>query len=176
MFRNITYFYSYLIKKEKKYLLFIKFIIQCIRAMKVIETGQDWKIAALRSSFHVHFLFWRNEIIGVGYNVKEEKQSVLAHAELIAIKQASKKLNNWRLDNCDIYVTLDPCPMCASAIKQARIKSVFSACENSYTKNFDILNSIFKKDSTNSEVNFITNLDVEKSKKILSDFFKKQRK
>ena len=70
-----------------------------------------------------------NEIIGVGYNVKEEKQSVLAHAELIAINQASKKLNNWRLDNCDIYVTLDPCPMCASAIKQARIKNVFSACE-----------------------------------------------
>ena len=66
--------------------------------------------------------------------------------------------------------------MCASAIKQARIKNVFSACENSYTKNFDILNSIFKKDSTNSEVNFITNLDVEKTKKILSDFFKKQRK
>lgn len=117
-----------------------------------------------------------NEIIGVGYNVKEEKQSVLAHAELIAINQASKKLNNWRLYNCDIYVTLDPCPMCASAIKQARIKNVFSACENSYTKNFDILNSIFKKDSTNSEVNFITNLDVEKTKKILSDFFKKQRK
>ena len=47
-------------KKRKKYLLFVKFIIQCIRAMKVIETGQDWKIAALRSSFHVHFLFWRN--------------------------------------------------------------------------------------------------------------------
>ena len=84
-----------------------------------------------------------NEIIGVGYNVKEEKQSVLAHAELIAINQASKKLNNWRLDNCDIYVTLDPCPMCASAIKQARIKNVFSACENSYTKTFDILNRVF---------------------------------
>ena len=116
------------------------------------------------------------KIISRGHNIKEKKQSSLAHAEIIAIEKATRKVKNWRLIDCDIYVTLEPCPMCASAIKQARIKNVFSACENSYTKNFDILNSIFKKDSTNSEVNFITNLDVEKTKKILSDFFKKQRK
>ena len=116
------------------------------------------------------------KIISRGHNIKEKKQSSLAHAEIIAIEKATRKVKNWRLIDCDIYVTLEPCPMCASAIKQARIKNVFSACENSYTKNFDILNSIFKKDSTNSEVNFTTNLDVEKTKKILSDFFKKQRK
>ena len=90
-----------------------------------------------------------NEIIGVGYNVKEEKQSVLAHAELIAINQASKKLNNWRLDNCDIYVTLDPCPMCASAIKQARIKNVYSAISNKDENNNFLIKKIFETDKVN---------------------------
>ena len=117
-----------------------------------------------------------DKILARAHNLKNQSNSSLAHAEIIAINIACKKLQNWRLNDCDIYITLEPCPMCASAIKQARIKNVFSACENSYTKNFDILNLIFKKDSTNSEVNFITNLDVEKTKKILSDFFKKQRK
>ena len=68
-----------------------------------------------------------NKIIGFGYNKKEKNNSVLEHAELNAIKMAQKKLNNWRLNDCDIYVSLDPCPMCASAIKQARIKNVYSA-------------------------------------------------
>ena len=114
-------------------------------------------------------------IIGKGYNKKEKDNSVFSHAEIYAIKEASKKLNNWRLDNCDIYVTLDPCPMCASAIKQSRIKNVFSACENLYLKNTKILNLIFEDNDINSSVNFISNLNVEKSKKILSNFFKKQR-
>ncbi len=114
-------------------------------------------------------------IISFGYNQKEEDKCVLKHAELIAIEEASKKLDNWRLDGCDIYVTLDPCPMCASAIKQARIRNVYSALSNSDSSNLSIIQEIFKKDSTNPDVHFETNLDVEKSKKILNDFFKKHR-
>lgn len=114
-------------------------------------------------------------VISKGYNKKESEKSVFSHAEINAIKEASEKLNNWRLDNCDIYVTLDPCPMCASAIKQSRIKNVYSACENSNSNNIQILNSIFKNNDINSSVNFVTNLNVEKSKKILNNFFKEQR-
>ena len=114
-------------------------------------------------------------IVSFGYNQKEEDKCVLKHAELIAIEKASKLLDNWRLDDCDLYVTLDPCPMCASAIKQARIRNVYSALSNSDSSNLSIIQEIFKKDSTNSDVHFETNLDVEKSKKILNDFFKKQR-
>ena len=100
-----------------------------------------------------------NEIIGFGYNKKEKNNSVLEHAELNAIKMAQKKLNNWRLNDCDIYISLDPCPMCASAIKQARIKNVYSALSNSDLNNLQIITEIFKKDKINPEVNFISNLN-----------------
>ena len=180
--------------------------------MEVIESGQDWKIAALRSSFHVHFLLllkrliymnmkymdlafdyaneaYKNDeipvgavivkddsVISFGYNKKEQSNCSLFHAEMIALYDASKILNNWRLDNCDIYVTLDPCPMCASAIKQSRIKNVYSALSNSDSLNNSIVNNIFKSDNTNPEVNFVSNLAVDKSKKLLNDFFVNQRK
>ena len=176
--------------------------------MKVIETGQDWKIAALRSSFHVHFFFFGgimnkkymdlaffyaekaynldevpigavivkdDKVISYGYNLKESNNSSLEHAEMIAIKEASKKLNNWRLDGCSMYVTLDPCPMCASAIKQSRISYVYSALKNSDSKNSQLICKIFENDATNPNVFFISNIDSERSKKMLSSFFKKQR-
>lgn len=116
-----------------------------------------------------------NEVIGCGYNQKESNNSVLKHAELIAIEEASKNLNNWRLEDCDIYITLDPCPMCASAIKQARIKNVYSALNNTDKSYLKIINKIFIGDNTNPSVNFTSNLAVDKSKNLLNSFFKKQR-
>lgn len=65
------------------------------------------------------------EIIGRGYNTRETEKSILGHAEINAIKEAAKHLGDWRLDGCDIYVTLEPCPMCAGAIINARINRVF---------------------------------------------------
>ncbi|MBR2827788.1 MAG: nucleoside deaminase [Bacilli bacterium] len=116
-----------------------------------------------------------NQIIACGYNLKEFHHSSLYHAELIAIYEAQKKLNNWRLNDCDIYVTLDPCPMCASAIKQARIRNVYSALENSDTNNSNIIQQIFLKDCVNPSVNYLSNLNVEMSKSILNQFFSLQR-
>ena len=66
-----------------------------------------------------------NKVIAVGYNQKNKLNNVLKHAEIIAIEQAQQKLNNWRLNDCEIYVTLEPCPMCASAIQQSRIEKVY---------------------------------------------------
>ncbi len=116
-----------------------------------------------------------DEILACTHNLKEKNNNSLDHAELLAIKEVSSKLNNWRLDDCDIYITLSPCPMCASAIKQARIKNVYSALNNLDNNNFEIISQIFKKDKVNPSVNFVTNLDSEVSKKILNSFFKKQR-
>jgi tRNA(adenine34) deaminase len=116
-----------------------------------------------------------NEIIGYGYNKKEQNNSVLEHAELIAIKMAEENLDNWRLSECDMYVSLDPCPMCASAIKQSRIKNVYSALNNQDNNNLNIIKEIFEKDKTNPKVKFISNLSVDKSKEILGEFFEKQR-
>lgn len=116
-----------------------------------------------------------NTIIGKGYNNKEKDSLVTSHAEIKAIEQASKSINNWRLIDCDVYVTLDPCPMCASAIKQSRIKTVYSALSNSDNLNLSIIESIFKCDNINPEVKLYTNLAVDKSKKLLSSFFEIQR-
>jgi len=116
-----------------------------------------------------------NKVIGYGYNQKEKKNSVLEHAEIIAIRMASKKLDNWRLDDCDIYVTLDPCPMCASAIKQARIKNVYSALSNLDKENEKVVVDILKSDKTNPEVTLISNIEPDKSKKILNSFFNIKR-
>ena len=115
------------------------------------------------------------EIVASAYNHKEEDQCCTSHAEILAIEEASLKLHNWRLEECDIYVSLDPCPMCASAIKQARIRHVYSALNNKDIMNKDILKLIFQSDMTNPGVSFDSNLDTERFKEILNSFFEKQR-
>ena len=116
-----------------------------------------------------------NKVIASAHNLKETNQNVCCHAEILAISQASKFLNNWRLDECDIYVTLDPCPMCASAIRQARIRNVYSALENLNNEYLPLIKKIFVDDDINAVVNFASNLRVEQSKKLLQDFFKNRR-
>ena len=112
-----------------------------------------------------------NKIISTGYNMKETNNNSLDHAELIAIKEASNYFNNWRLNDCDIYVTLEPCEMCAAAIKQARISNVFSALENDDKNIHNNVLNILKKDKSNPQVLLKNNLDTENGKKILRDFF-----
>ena len=66
-----------------------------------------------------------NKIIAGAYNLKEQNNDITSHAEILALKQASEKLQNWRLDGCDLYVTLEPCPMCGWAILQSRINNIY---------------------------------------------------
>ena len=80
-----------------------------------------------------------NEIIAYAHNEKEELQSSIAHAEILAIKKAQEGLRRWRLDDCEMYVTLEPCPMCASAIIQAHLKSVYFG---SYDVQYGALGSV----------------------------------
>jgi tRNA(adenine34) deaminase len=117
-----------------------------------------------------------NQVISYGFNTKEKDCCVMAHAEIIAIKKAEEILKNWRLEDCDMYVTLDPCPMCASAIKQARIDNVYCALSNSDSNNNKIIKQIFNdNDTDNKSVYFESDLFVEKSKELLSLFFKNKR-
>lgn len=71
-----------------------------------------------------------NQIISRGYNRRSIDHNTLAHAEMIAIKKACKKLGDWRLEDCTMYITLEPCPMCAGAIVQARIKNIVIGAMN----------------------------------------------
>lgn len=116
------------------------------------------------------------KILAKAYNKKEKEMCSVAHAEILAIKKATRKLKNWRLEDCDIYITLEPCPMCASAIKQSRIKNVFSGIANKDESNGIIIKKIFEKDSVNSSVNFINNLSIERSEALLQKFFSDRRK
>lgn len=115
-------------------------------------------------------------ILAKAYNKKEKTGCAINHAEILAIKKASKRLKNWRLEDCDIYVTLEPCPMCASAIKQSRIKNVYSAISNKDKNNNELILKIFNTDAVNAGVNFINELAVEKSETLLQKFFSERRK
>lgn len=75
-------------------------------------------------------IVYKDEIIARGYNRRVTDKNTLSHAELNAIKKASKRLGDWRLDDCEMYVTLEPCKMCAGAIVQARVKKVYIGCMN----------------------------------------------
>jgi tRNA(adenine34) deaminase len=73
-------------------------------------------------------IVYRNAVIGAGYNRREEMQSPMAHAEMLAIEQASRRLGSWRLSKCCLYVTLEPCIMCVGAILQARLGRLVFGC------------------------------------------------
>lgn len=89
------------------------------------EALKEAQTAALMGEVPVGAVIVKNgEIIARGRNMREEKQNALSHAEIEAINQACKRLKSWRLDDCEMYVTLEPCPMCAGAIINARIKTL----------------------------------------------------
>lgn len=116
-----------------------------------------------------------NKIISKAYNTRERSQVATHHAEILAIQKACKKLKSWRLDDCDLYVTLEPCPMCSGAIMNSRIKNVFYAVadiENGGHSRFNLF-----ENSMNHKANCIQIKEFEKeNKKLIQDFFKNKRK
>ena len=116
-----------------------------------------------------------NQILALTHNRKEQMNSATKHAEILAIEEASSKLNNWRLDGCDVYITLEPCPMCASALKQARVSHIFCGLSYSDFRNYEIVLKILESDKNNASVPIINDLAVEKVDKIMKDFFRNRR-
>ncbi|GAA0731272.1 nucleoside deaminase [Clostridium malenominatum] len=116
-----------------------------------------------------------NIIIGRGHNSIETLKDSTAHAEIIAIKNASNYLGDWRLKDCEMYVTLEPCPMCAGAIIQSRLKKVYigtfepnlGACGSV----IDILQNIYLKSNVEVQWMYMDECSI-----ILKDFFKERRK
>ena len=115
-----------------------------------------------------------NKVISSAYNKREKSQIATHHAEILAIEKACKKLKSWRLDDCDLYVTLEPCPMCAGAIMNARIKNIYFAVADSENGGMSKFN-IFKN-SMNHTANCVQDLEFEKENKILiKKFFENKR-
>lgn len=115
------------------------------------------------------------KVIAKAYNMKESKQCGVYHAEILAIMRACKKLSNWRLENCDIYITLAPCPMCASAIKQSRISNVYCGLSNSDSSVMNITKEILENNDINSSVNLYTDLFSNEVSVLLKEFFENRR-
>lgn len=123
-------------------------------------------------------LVQNNKILAKAHNNKEKKKCSLEHAELIVIKKACGKCDNWRLMASTLYVTLEPCPMCASAIKQSRIERVIYLLDNNNYNIQNIVNDILTLEDANKPVEK-SKLDISKFSEddisMLSSFFKEKR-
>ena len=116
-----------------------------------------------------------NKIIARAHKLKEEKQSTIKHAEIIAIEKASKKLKNWRLNECEMYVTLEPCPMCAGAILNSRIKKIYIGAIDERTGACGSKINILQNKELDTSCDIEIGLLADECKDLLQDFFKKLR-
>ncbi len=116
-----------------------------------------------------------NEIIARAHNLKEVKNDTTKHAEIIAIQKASKKLGAWRLEDSEMYVTLEPCTMCAGAIINARIKKVYIGTLDPKTGACGSVLNLFEDYKFNHKVEYETGIMKEECEGILKNFFKELR-
>lgn len=136
-----------------------KYVDRIIELSQIAFNNDDIPVGAI--------VVKNNLIIGEGYNKRNKNKSVIGHAELEAIEEACKTIGDWRLDNCEMYVTLKPCMMCTGAIVDSRIKKVYYLCDRT--------NVCFKGDEY---LNLIKISDVDKSNEYLKKlrfFFENKR-
>lgn len=120
-------------------------------------------------------IVYEDKIIARGYNKRNAKKTTLAHAELLAIEKASKVINDWRLEECSMYITLEPCQMCAGAIVQARIPRVVVGAMNKKAGCAGSVLNLFQIPAFNHQVEFEKGVLEEECSALLSDFFKELR-
>ena len=127
----------------------LEFMEEAIKMAK--KSGKDIPVGAV--------IVKNGEIIAKAVNQREKRQNAIYHAEMLAIRRACRKLKNWRLTDCEMYVTLEPCPMCASAILQARIGKIYYGA-------YDFLNGAM---GSKSDMRKIMNYDAEVKGGIMED-------
>ena len=115
------------------------------------------------------------KIIARGYNRRNTDKSTLAHAEITAIRKAAKKLGDWRLEDCTLYVTLEPCPMCAGAIVQARITECVIGCMNPKAGCAGSVTNLLEMDGFNHKVRVRRGICEEECSAMLKKFFRELR-
>ena len=117
-----------------------------------------------------------DKIIARAYNQKEMKNSPIKHAEIIAIEKACKKLNNWRLNDCEMYVTLEPCPMCTGAIVNSRIKKVYIGALQEKTGACGSKVDLIEEYKTETKIDVEFGILKDECLNLVQDFFKELRK
>ncbi len=138
-----------------------------IEAAKIAEENGDVPIGAV--------VVKDGKIIGRAYNQREQLQDPTAHAEIIALTQAAAAVENWHLDGCTIYVTLEPCPMCAGALVLARMDRLVYGCDDPKTGAVKSLYNIVTDDRLNHRLEVTSGVLADECAKLLQDFFKGRR-
>jgi tRNA(adenine34) deaminase len=144
-----------------------KYMREAIRQAK-----KAWKIGEVPIGC---VIVYEDTIVGRGYNRRKADKNTLSHAELNAIRKASKKLGDWRLDDCEMYVTLEPCQMCAGAIVQARIKKVYIGCDNPKAGCAGSILNLLQVKEFNHQVEIERGLMGETCSSMLTTFFRELR-
>lgn len=145
-----------------------KYMAQAIRQAKKAAAIDEVPIGCV--------IVHEDKIIARGYNRRNIDSSTLAHAEIMAIKKASKKLGDWRLEECTMYVTLEPCPMCAGAIVQARIPKVVIGAMNPKAGCAGSILDMFQVKQFNHQVEAEHGVLEEECRTMMKEFFKNLRK
>jgi tRNA(adenine34) deaminase len=117
----------------------------------------------------------QGHVIGVGHNLREINQDPTAHAEMIAIKKASENIGSWRLSDCDLYVTLEPCPMCAGVIIQSRIRSLIYGAKDPKAGCAGTLMNLLQDERFNHQTEVISGVLEKECSEILTNFFRTLR-
>ena len=148
-----------------------------IRFMK--EALKEAKKAELIDEVPIGCVIVKDDrIIARGHNVRETKKTPLGHAEIIAISKASKKLNAWRLQDCDIYITLEPCIMCSGAIIQSRIRHIYYGAKDPKGGAIESSISVLEAKNINHHpevTSGILGILEEECSNIISEYFKRKR-
>lgn len=120
-------------------------------------------------------IVYQDKIIGRGYNRRTIDQNTLAHAELLAIKKASKRMGDWRLEDCTMYVTLEPCQMCSGAIIQSRMKKVVIGCMNPKAGCAGSILNLLQMEEFNHQAEMEIGVLGEECSGLMKEFFKELR-
>ena len=121
-------------------------------------------------------IVYEGRVIARGYNRRTIDKNTLAHAELLAIRKASRKLDDWRLEGCTMYVTLEPCQMCSGAIVQSRMKRVVVGCMNAKAGCAGSILNLLQMDEFNHQVELEKGVLEEECSLLMKNFFKELRK
>lgn len=145
-----------------------KYMKEAIRQAKKAQKAGDVPIGCV--------IVYEDRIIARGYNKRNAKKTTLAHAELLAMAKASKVIGDWRLEDCTMYVTLEPCQMCAGAIVQARIPKVVIGTMNPKAGCAGSVLNLLNVEQFNHQVEVVYDVLKEDCSTMLSDFFRSLRK
>jgi tRNA(adenine34) deaminase len=144
-----------------------RYMKMAIEQAGIAEENGDVPIGAV--------IVYKNKIIGKAYNQREQLNDPTAHAEIIALTQAAAFMENWHLNGCTIYVTLEPCPMCAGALVLGRLDRLVYGCDDPKTGACKSLYNIVQDERLNHRLEVTSGVLADECSKLLQDFFQKRR-